>query len=144
MTSVSDVYGDSKYLKASDLSDDSSIRVMIEGARVEKFGFGPDQTPKIVITISDGNSFVKELPLNATNARKLGKDLGNDYTQWPGEFVDIWAEEVTFQGRPTLGARIAKAAMAESEAQAPQQSTAIQLPAARLKNDSNLDDDIPF
>jgi hypothetical protein len=144
MPKVSSVYA-TRFLQASELSLDIPRAVMISGV-VEEL-YGSDLTPKIVVTVTDEDGWSKDIPLNKTNARRLAVSFGDDTDFWIGQQAEVWAEDVLFEGRPTIGVRIGPRTPASAPA-APD-SAAPTAPAkipARVpaRVDATLDDEIPF
>jgi hypothetical protein len=98
-TSVNDAFP-SKYLKASDLRGKEATETM-DYVKTELIGM--DNEPKAVLHFKGRQ---KGLVLNKTNARAISQLHGDDFRNWPGKPITIFACQVDFKGTPTMGLRV--------------------------------------
>jgi hypothetical protein len=108
MVKISDMYG-SPYLTAAELMPLGQRRLAIVNQLGEEF-IGSNRDKKYVLTLtSPGGKEWKGLVLNKTNATILQAAFGDDGDNWPGRQVEIWAENVSYQGKTVAGIRVAPA-----------------------------------
>lgn len=88
----------SKYLKAADLSGD--VNFVIEDASVERLRDGSE---KLVVYFQGTE---QGLILNKTNYAVLAKAIGDETDVWRGKPVQLYTEQVHFQGENALGIRL--------------------------------------
>jgi hypothetical protein len=146
MPSIHDVYA-SKYLSAGELKG-RRIPVTIERAELVTMGQGADAKDKLVIYF-DGKQ--KGMVLNQTNALTLEQIIGSeDYEQWVGRSITLYAAMVTFQGRVVPAIRIMPSVSQparQAPKPAPQVSTSPLPPAFQRPSEADTltdDDDVPF
>jgi hypothetical protein len=92
----------SKYLKVSDLPEDSALPVTIRKVAVEEIGMERDRKP--VIYFQD---LEKSLVLNKTNAKTIAKLTGSgEMDDWVGTTIYLYRAEVEFQGETVEAIRV--------------------------------------
>lgn len=101
----------SKYLKASDLGEESPI-VTISNVAVEELGADEKET-KPVVYFNDQD---KGLVCNKTNWSTLINLFGDDTDIWTGKKIKLMVAEVAFQGKMTLCIRISSIKVAQGGA----------------------------
>lgn len=142
MPSASQLYG-SGWLKASDLMPLGKRRhVSIVDAAPETVG--QDQKEMLALTLagSNGQVWSKRMLLNKTNMLLIVSAYGDDYTTWTGRSIEVWSENVSFQGRIVPGLKIMPAAR-----KAPPQAAPVHEVPPDADPDSGMaitDDEIPF
>jgi hypothetical protein len=142
MPRVTDIYS-SPYATAAELVPIGQRRSAIIHA-VAQENVGPNRDPKLVLSLvgPNGRPWPKGVVLNKTNALHLKLVYGNDSDDWLGKPIEIWSENVSFQGRIVPGIRLAPK---------PQQPAVLASngqgnPAIPPATDAGpaLDDEIPF
>jgi hypothetical protein len=95
----------SKYLKASiDLPDDGDMILTIRDVQMERLGMGAEAEDKPVVYF---NETPKGLVMNKTNWGTIAEVIGDDDTDtWEGRKIALYATEVEFQGKRSLGIRV--------------------------------------
>ena len=87
----------SKYLKAEDLGSTRPI-VTIASVEMEDVGNGQKQERKLVLHWVESN--MKPLVLNLINSDTIAEIIGDDdYDNWPGHKVQLFATKTEFQGK---------------------------------------------
>lgn len=82
----------SKYMKASDLPEDTVVPFVIEEIRMEEIG--RDKQTKPVIYFKDQD---KAMVANKTNCNTIAKALGSrDTEDWVGKTIRLYSTEVQF------------------------------------------------
>jgi hypothetical protein len=140
MAKVSETYAGT-YLNASELLPLRKRRIgVVHGASVE--AVGNDQDNKIVLELvsSKGEPWPKSVILNKTNAMQMAAAFGDDTDQWPGKTIEVWAENVMFQGKFVPGIRV----QAASAAALPAMASAAASTAPNGMDDTTINDAIPF
>lgn len=92
----------SKWLKADDLGGKSHL-VKIETVNQETVGKGADSETKLVVYFAGKK---KGVILNLTNAKAIAAKYGDDTDEWRGAEVELYPQEVTFQGKTGPAIRI--------------------------------------
>ena len=91
----------SKYLKADvDIPEDEDLVLTVKSVEVEQMGDGEDK-PVVYF-----NEIDKGLVLNKTNANAISNQYGAETDGWTGKKVALFATEVEFAGKMTLGIRV--------------------------------------
>ena len=136
MPKISAIYT-GQYLNASELPQGRRQTLMIHSATLEEIGQDDRKTQKIVLSLvtPKGIACGKDVVLNKGNAIVLAAAYGGDTDTWIGKPIEIWAENVMFQGKLVPGIKLQPAARGNSM-QAP--------PASRPASDAGLDDQTPF
>ena len=118
---------ESKYLKQSDVDEDTTVTVQAVGKKnVAREGDEPEYK-----WLCKFKEFAKPMVLNSTNIKRLAKALGDDSDEWIGKQVVLYVDpDVEFAGNVTGGLRI-RAAKAGK-------------PAKKDDPLADLTDDIPF
>jgi hypothetical protein len=114
MPKVSDTYS-GQYLTAADqMPLGQRRRALIHQATQELVG--QERKPLIVIGLvsARGAPWPKPAVLNKTNALQLAAAYGDDTDNWPGKPIEIWAENVQFQGRIVPGIKVLPASNGQS------------------------------
>ncbi len=94
----------SKWLKASDFSEDEDTVVTVKAIKEEELGQGADKELKYVLYFTE---LEKGLVLNRTNIERLGKALGEETDDWKGRKVALYVDpDVTFQGKSAPAIRV--------------------------------------
>ena len=92
----------SKYMKASDLPEDSTVTVTIE--KIEMQEIGKEKQRKPVITFEEMD---KAFVCNKTNANSIAKITGSrDTDQWIGKQIKLFRTEVEFAGEMVESIRV--------------------------------------
>ena len=102
----------SNYLKASDLQGQAR-RVIIESCLPEQIGQAQEIKPVLKF-----RGVPRGLVLNKTNAQLLAASFGTETDRWIGQAVELYPENVIFQGRVTAGIRVRAALVAQTPAPA--------------------------
>lgn len=106
MPSASAIYG-GMYLAAADLGPLGQRRTaIIHDVAVEVIGQERKQKLTVALVSPRGAAWPKRVVLNKTNTQQLIAAYHNDYSLWPGQTIEVWAQNVTFQGRTVPGIRI--------------------------------------
>jgi len=124
MPHVSDIYaGD--YLKAADLLPLGQRRTAIVHAAVPE-PIGPEQKQAVVLDVvtASGKPWPKRMVLNKSNAVLMATAFGDDYSQWPGRQLAVWAENVTFKGQVVAGIKVQPLPPGAAAAETPRAVTA--------------------
>jgi hypothetical protein len=154
MPRVSETYA-GQYLNASELAPLGSRRMaLIHHVTQELIGQARDAKLVLSLVSAAGKPWPKEVVLNKTNALHLQAAYGDDTDAWTGKQIDIWAENVQFQGRVVPGIRLVPSQAANGQGGAlPAPARAAPQPqpqpqaAAPPQSDSipgDIDDEIPF
>jgi hypothetical protein len=108
MPSVSLIYS-GEYLVASQLPAGRRITARIHAVAVESVGQGQDQTQKLALELAsqDGRPWPRRLLLNKTNATIIANAFGDEANGWTGNAIEIWQDQVSFQGKVVPGVRVA-------------------------------------
>lgn len=88
----------SKYLKAHDLGG-KTVKLKITGINVEKLG--EDLRPVISF-----NGTEKTLVVNKTNANRITQSYGKETDDWIGKDIEVYPDQVEFQGRMVEAIRV--------------------------------------
>jgi hypothetical protein len=131
-------YAGSSYIKLSDLHDKPSLRERISFAKEEDGKYGE----KLVLFFESG----KKLSLNATSVGNLIRDIGQDYDNWGGHDVRVFAGEVDFQ-HGKADAVLVELIGADTPPSTPPPSAAspaAKKAAARKAAGGDMDDEIPW
>lgn len=102
----------SNYLKASDLQGQAR-RVIIESCTPETLGQANEIKPVLRF-----RGVPRGLVLNKTNAQLLAASFGTETDRWIGQAVELYPENVIYQGRVTAGIRVRAALVAQTPAPA--------------------------
>jgi hypothetical protein len=131
--SVSDAFP-SDWLKAADLKGRERALV-IKSADMQDIGQGADASRKLVIYFERQE---KGLVLNKTNANTISAMYGDDTDDWIGGEIILFPTTADFQGRrvDAIRVKIPPRKPAARHALGPEES--------RGKDNSELDDEIPF
>lgn len=82
----------SKYMKASDLPEETVVPFVIEEVRMEEIGRNKDTKPVIYFKDQD-----KGFVCNKTNGNAIKKVLGSgDTDDWTGKTIKLYSTEVQF------------------------------------------------
>jgi hypothetical protein len=90
MSTIKDIYGGGKGLKADDLKGRSHL-LKISDVRIHKF----DEGEKLVLSFQGRE---KELVLNKTNAQMIASKHGEDYDRWSGCEIEVYPDKTQFNG----------------------------------------------
>jgi hypothetical protein len=137
MPKVSETYS-GQYLNASELTPlGQRRRAMVHAAALEMIGQDANKSQKIVLSLVSpkGAPWPKDVVLNRTNAMQLSTAYGDDTDGWLGKTVEVWSENVMFQGRMVPGIKIMPVPTPIA--------AAIALPAGNSAG-AELNDEIPF
>lgn len=155
MPKVSETYTGT-YLNAAELTPLGQRRhALVHGATVEEIG--QDKGAKIVLSLTSakGLPWPKDVVLNKGNALQMQAAFGDDTDDWLGKPIEIWAENVMFQGKLVPGIKIQPGASAASNGAGKGGTISLPAPAApaaspaaggpqRSVPSADLDDEIPF
>lgn len=114
MPSATALYNTGKWLNAADLANNAAIGLnkrvpaIVHHCEPEQIGMGADQKTMLMVELvsKQGQAWPKKLPLNKTNTLVMVAAYGDDYGQWPGKPIEIWAENVPFQGKLVPGLKV--------------------------------------
>lgn len=114
MPSATQLYNVGKWLNAADLVNNPAIgmgkRVPAIVHQVEEASVGQGNDQKTQLNLSlvsrQGQPWPKTLLMNKTNTLQIVAAYGDDYLQWPGKAIEIWAELVPFQGKLVPGLKV--------------------------------------
>ena len=130
MPNVNDIY-QSKYLTAADLKGQAH-QVCIDSVAAEILGQGSDAAHKLVCVL---RGHQKGLVLNKTNSLMIAASYGDVTESWHGKVIEIYPENVSFQGKIAPAIRVRVPAPAATAAAAPE---------ANSPPPADFDDDIPW
>lgn len=106
MPSASQLYSGS-YLTSADLGALGQRRTAaIHDVAVEVIGQEQKHMLTLALVSAKGQPWPKRIVLNKSNTMQLVAMYGDDYSLWPGQTIEVWAENVMFQGRMVPGIRI--------------------------------------
>ena len=151
-----DDYFPSKYLKASDIPPGTSVPLVISHVQPEELDADDGRKEMKAVLYFQGKQ--KGLVLNITNKNVLADNLGQDYSTWSGQRVNLINTPGEFRGRvvntlrlrfdpggPLAAPAAAPAATpAEPAAPAPAAPAAAEAPAPDGPHKPVEADDIPF
>jgi hypothetical protein len=126
MPKISTVYS-SRFVKAYELSRETRFPATIDN--IFETTFANDGVAKLVLKLTNGNGWDRDLVLNQGNAQRLAAALGDNTDEWPGAAVELWVEDVNFRGETVASVKIGPA-------------PPVALPTPPLKDE--LDDEVPF
>ncbi len=127
----------SKYIKAEDLGVSRPIGT-IHSVDFEDVGAGANKDSKLVVHFLEAS--LKPLVLNMINSETISEIARtDDYEQWPGSRVQLYASRTEFQGKRVPCIRLCPPPVVESTVQAKR----VQRPAAPVVTVDDLDDAIP-
>lgn len=116
MPSASQLYSSGRWLNANDLVSkaglNTRITAIVHACEPEEIGAqGGEQKVMLMLSLvsKNGQAWPKKVPLNKGNSMQMVAAYGDDYSQWPGKPVQIWAENVMFQGKLVPGIKLASA-----------------------------------
>lgn len=141
MAKVSETYAGT-YLNASELTPLRAKRnAVVHAATVEAVGSDGNRDNKIVLELVSpkGVPWPKSLILNKGNAMQMAAAFGDDTDQWPGSAIEVWAENVMFQGKFVPGIKVQPATAAALPA-----APSVAAQTAPNGAGSIIDDAIPF
>ena len=94
---------ESKYLKQSDVEDDTVVTVVgLKKVNVAR----DDEDPEYKWTVKF-QEFAKPMVLNVTNLKRMAKALGDDTDQWTGNTVTLFVDwDIEYGGSVVGGLRI--------------------------------------
>lgn len=109
MPSATQLYNTGRWLNAADLQPLGQRRTAIVHAVEEaQVGQGNDMKTQLNLSLTSrqGQPWPKTLLLNKGNTLQMVAAYGDDYDGWVGKMIDIWSENVLFQGRTVPGIKI--------------------------------------
>lgn len=121
MPSASQLYNTGRWLNASDLLPLNQRRTaVVHHCQPEEIGQGNDQKTMLMLDLvsRQGQPWPKKLPLNKSNTMQMVSAFGDDYGQWPGKAIEVWAENVMFSGKMVPGLKVQAAPNGAVPAQA--------------------------
>lgn len=140
-------------LKAADM-EDADMTLTMTDVKIETVGQGKDAEDKPHLYFEETD---KPLVLNKTNAGVISQLYGNDTDGWPGNKITLYATEVEFGGKMTMGIRVrlkkpGTGGGQQRQAPAARQPTrqpargprAVQQPEGDAQGYTGEGDDIPF
>ena len=106
MPSASQLYG-GRWLNAADLQPLGRRRVAVIH-HTEPETVGQDQKTMLMLDLvaENGQAWPKKCPLNKGNTMQLVAGYGDDYSLWAGKRIEIWSENVMFQGKLIPGIKL--------------------------------------
>ncbi len=150
------------FLNAADLAPQGRRRTaVVHNVAAEEIGQEKRQVLVLDLVSPAGKPWPKRVVLNKSNSMQLAAAFGDDAARWPGQSIEIWAENVMFQGRLVPGVKVLPATTGAGQAAA---SGRVQQPAGNGNGaaappaaaaipddvqlasgvDTGLDDEIPF
>ncbi len=126
----------SKYVKAADLNG-KTVRLKMIKIDIEKLG--EDLRPVVSFHGTD-----KSLVLNKTNANRITAAYGRETDDWIGKEIELYPEQVEYQGRLTPAIRVREPAKPPQGKPAVTGQFNVPPPAAETDYGAALDDEIPF
>jgi hypothetical protein len=138
MPSVSQTYA-GQFLNAGELAPLGQRRAaVVHGVELETVGQGGDAKNVLVLELvtASGKAWPKKVVLNKTNSTMLASVYGDNTDHWTGKPVELWAENVMFQGKLVPGIKVAPGATLRPAAATPAQAAPATAPI--------IDDEIPF
>ncbi len=131
----------SRYIKAADLNG-KTVRLKMIKVDIEKLG--EDMRPVVSFHGTD-----KSLVLNKTNANRITAAYGRETDDWIGKDIELYPEQVEFQGRLTPAIRVREPAKPPQGKTAPAVTGHLNAPPPASETDygslsDELSDSIPF
>jgi hypothetical protein len=93
----------SKWIKSGDIPEDADLILTIASVSVEEVGSEENQESKPVVYFKENE---KGLVLNKTNAETIANLYTPETENWQGKRIALFATEVSYGGKQTLGIRI--------------------------------------
>ncbi len=93
----------SRWLKATDVPEDSDLLLTIADVEVQTVGQNEDAEEKPVVTFRETE---KGLVLNKTNAATISGLYGAETDAWTGKKIALFATEVQFGSQMTMALRV--------------------------------------
>lgn len=112
MPSASQLYNTGRWLNASDLLPLNTRRTaVVHHCQPEEIGQGNDQKTMLMLDLvsRQGQPWPKKLPLNKSNTMQMVAAYGDNYEEWLGKAIEVWAENVMFSGKMVPGLKVAAA-----------------------------------
>lgn len=109
MPSASQLYASGRWLNASDLLPLNQRRTaIVTHCEPEQVGIGSDAKTMLMLELQSkqGAPWPKKLPLNKGNSMQMIAGFGDDYSLWNGKAIEVWAENVMFQGKLVPGLKV--------------------------------------
>jgi hypothetical protein len=107
---LSDVFGSSEFLKASDIQPGRQVDVVIDTVSVKSFEQGGD---KLQITFRDKE---KSLVCNKTNAEEIAAQHGDKWeTNWAGKRISLYQTTVAYEGKTVPCIRVVPMALMKNQ-----------------------------
>lgn len=109
MPSASQLYSSGRWLNASDLLPLNQRRTaIVTHCEPETLGMGSDAKTMLMLELASkqGQPWPKKLPLNKGNSMQMVAAFGDDYDQWRNKAIEVWAENVMFQGKLVPGLKV--------------------------------------
>jgi len=122
MPSASQLYATGRWLNAADLLPLNQRRTaVVHHCEPEQLGQGSEQKIMLMLSLvsKQGQSWPKKLPLNKGNGMQMVAAYGDDYSYWPGKAIEVWAENVMFQGKLVPGIKVQPAPNGAAQQAAP-------------------------
>ena|SRR5215471_14298267 len=131
----------SRYLTASDLPDEGSMRVTIEKISLEEVGRDKETKPCIYF-----EEFNKALICNKTNGRTIARALGSEeFDEWIGRSIALYRADVEFAGEMVQGIRVKAIRTPATVRQIPAKKKPVHTPEPEpMPTEEPDDDEIPF
>ena len=125
------------YLNAADLAPLGRRRnAVIHAVALEEVGQEKRQLLVLDLVSPAGKGWQKRVPLNKTNSTQLAAAFGDDASGWPGRTIEIWSENVMFQGKLLPGVKVMPAA-AQPRAAQPAAQPVVPPPAPPIASNPN-------
>ena len=125
-----------KWIKLEDLHDRPPMRECIGVAKPEDGKYG-----KLVLTFEPSG---KQLSLNATSVEALIEAFGEDYDEWSGRFVEVYAGQTPGKDGMVDAVLVRAAEAPVDAAVAAKAVKATKAAAEKARKASDMDDQIPF
>jgi hypothetical protein len=101
MVLLASSFDQSKYLSASDLTQEKALRIKSVTVEMVRKGTAQEQKPVVWFT-----NHKKGLVLNVTNNRTLRGSFGDDMEKWPGKVIVVYPTQTEFGGKPVGALRV--------------------------------------
>lgn len=127
----------SRFLSSEDFSEGQQVTLVITGLKEELLGRPGEQEKKWLLGFRGTQ---KQLVLNKTNAKTIGKLYGEDTDGWIGAAVTLFTTPVDAFGETKLAIRV----LPQRPKNAPKPATAKQPEPVTPWDDEPDDEDVPF
>jgi hypothetical protein len=141
MPSVDNIYR-SAFLKAVDIRNRPGEKAVGTIKVVTVQTIGDEQQEKLVVEFHEPD--LSSLVLNATNAKLIAANLGDQTENWTGARIEIGVRPVSFRGTITDGLAVLRVAKLRAAAPAAQKAAPVPPPPPTAPLEDFGADDVPF